>query len=193
MAPSETKAATPESHWNRILALLYHLRSECLEPVSIFQKIHIWMAMPGDILSPSCLQYTGDNSAQGSLSGMAGNPYTPWTSKASASTAFLYKVDCGSISRVTENNTTLLLQVQNAYSISPVSKLLKCGLRKGMDIYEFHFLHLKNHGISNISPELSVIKCSRVRVCQCVNIQSALNAHFRSSLRQLANKNLPST
>lgn len=51
----------------------------------------------------------------------------------------------------------------------------------------------KNHGISNVSPELSVIKCSREQVCQRVNIQSAPDAHFRSSLRQLANKNLPST
>lgn len=142
MVPSETKAGMPESHWNRILVLLHHLRSEWLEPLASSEKIHIWMAMPGDTLSPSCLQHTGDNSAQGILSGMAGNPYSPRTSKVSASTAFLYKVDCGLISRVAENNT-LLLQVQNACRISPVSKRLKGGLREGMDIYEYHFLHLK--------------------------------------------------
>lgn len=127
------------------------------------------MAMPGDTLSPSCLQYTGDNSAQGILSGMAGNPYSPWTSKASASTAFLYKVDCGLISRVVENNTTLLLQVQNACRISPVSKRLKVASEKVWTPMNITFSIWKKSWDKNHSPQVEcdqVLPCASVSVCK---------------------------
>lgn len=85
---------------HRILVLLHLLRSEWLEPASFFQRIHIWMAMPGDALLPSCPGHSGDISTQRSLSGMARNPCIPRNSKASDRPAFY-----GLISRVDESNT----------------------------------------------------------------------------------------
>lgn len=80
--PPASQPRTSGRHWNHKNpgSLLNPLRSVLLEPLIIFLKQHIWMAKPGDALSPSCLEHSSDNEATW-LQRWQENPYTPWNPK----------------------------------------------------------------------------------------------------------------